>query len=242
MNLSSFTLHPTALILDLLIVATMVFFSWRGWKKGLILTLFGLVAVFVALIGANFLAAHFEPAAADFLAPRFETMITDQFSHELEKEQESKPEISFDELPVSNLVVDFLKDVGLFESLAEDFSTSVKETAQKSIESAAKLISVGLAKLVAKTLLFILFFAAILILWFIVSHLLDLVFKLPVLDTLNSTGGMVCGLVKALLIVWIAVLLFQLKSNLITAEAIQSSFILRFFIAYNPIFYFISMV
>jgi len=242
MNFSNFTIHPVALVLDLLIIAVVVFFSWRGWKKGLILTLFGLVAVFVALIGANFLATRFEPAAADYLAPRFEAMLTDQFSRELENEQKARPEISFDELPVSNLVVDFLKDVGLFESLAEDFSATVKDTAQKSIESAAGVIAVGLAKLVAKTLLFILFFAGILILWFIVSHLLDLVFKLPVLDTLNSTGGMICGLVKALLIVWIAVLLFQLKSNLITAETLKSSFILRFFIEYNPIFYFISIV
>jgi len=241
MSLSTLTLHPAALVLDLLVVLTVVFFAWRGWKKGLILTLFSLVAVFVALLGANFLAAHFEPAAADYLAPRFETMLTDQFTQELEREQESRPETSFEELPVSNLVMDFLRNVGLFESLAEDFSASVKDTAQKSIESAAALIAVTLAKLVAKTLLFIFFFAGILIVWFIISHLLDLVFKLPVLDTLNSTGGMVCGLIKALLVIWIAVLLFQLKSNLITNETLHSSFVLRFFVAYNPIFYFISM-
>jgi len=241
MSLSTFTLHPAALVLDLLVILTVVFFSWRGWKKGLILTLFGLVAVFVALIGANFLAARFEPVAADYLTPRFEAMLTDQFTQELEKEQEAKPEISFEELPVSNLIVDFLQDVGLFESLAEEFSASVKETAQKSIASAASLIAAALARLVAKTLLFILFFVGILIAWFVISHLLDLVFKLPVLDTLNSTGGMICGLVKALLIIWIAVLLLQLKSNLVTGETLHSSFVFRFFIEYNPIFYFISM-
>ena len=241
MNLSTFPLHPAALMLDLIVIITVVFFAWRGWKKGLILTLFGLVAIFVALIGANLLADRFEPVAADYLTPRFESMLTDQFTQELEREQESKPEISFDQLPVSNLVVDFLKDVGLFESLAEDFSATVKDTAQKSVESAAKLIAAALATLVAKTLLFILFFASILVVWFIISHLLDLVFKLPVLDTLNSTGGMVCGLVKALLIVWIAVLLLQMKSNLITSDVLQSSFILRFFIQFNPVFYFISI-
>jgi len=241
MNLSTFPLHPAALMLDLIVIITVVFFAWRGWKKGLILTLFGLVAIFVALIGANLLADRFEPVAADYLTPRFESMLTDQFTQELEREQESKPEISFDQLPVSNLVVDFLKDVGLFESLAEDFSATIKDTAQKSVESAAKLIAAALATLVAKTLLFILFFVSILVVWFIISHLLDLVFKLPVLDTLNSTGGMVCGLVKALLIVWIAVLLLQLKSNLITSDVLQSSFILRFFIQFNPVFYFISI-
>ena len=52
------------LIFDLAILAILALFFWRGYARGLVLTLCSLLAVFVALIGASFLSnALAEPVA-----------------------------------------------------------------------------------------------------------------------------------------------------------------------------------
>ena len=61
------------LIFDLAILAILALFFWRGYARGLVLTLCSLLAVFVALIGASFLKAadivtHAAQALAHFVA------------------------------------------------------------------------------------------------------------------------------------------------------------------------------
>ena len=43
-------------VYDIAIAAILIFFIWLGCRKGLVLTLCSLLAVFVALIGATFLS------------------------------------------------------------------------------------------------------------------------------------------------------------------------------------------
>ena len=45
-----------SLILDIIFVAIIVFCIWRGFKGGIILSVFAMVALFVALIAANITA------------------------------------------------------------------------------------------------------------------------------------------------------------------------------------------
>ena len=52
------------IVYDIGIAAVLLFFVWLGYRKGLVLTLCSLLAVFVALIGASFLSnALAEPVA-----------------------------------------------------------------------------------------------------------------------------------------------------------------------------------
>ena len=44
------------ILLDVLLIAVLLFFAFRGAKKGFVLTLCSLVAVVVAFLGANILA------------------------------------------------------------------------------------------------------------------------------------------------------------------------------------------
>ena len=62
----------------------------------------------------------------------------------------------------------------------------------------------------AKATLFALSFLLILLIWFLASHILDLAFHLPILATVNTVGGLLAGLLKAVLIVFVLVWLGQL--------------------------------
>ena len=74
-------------------------------------------------------------------------------------------------------------------------------------------------------------FVLILAGWFVLSHALDLAFKLPVLSTLNQWSGAAVGLVKGGVLLFIACWLFR---GLIPQEAVDQSILLRFFCTTNP--------
>ena len=73
---------------------------------------------------------------------------------------------------------------------------------------------------------------AILVVWFPLSHALDLVAKLPVLNGLNRWGGAIIGIIKGGLLVYIAVWL--LRDLLIPPEAVGQTYLLRFFCTTSP--------
>ena len=77
-------MNYTHLIYDGVIVAILAYFFLRGRKKGLILTLCGLAAFFVAIIGARMTSDAFAPRVADMLQPHFSSAIEVHLSNGLE--------------------------------------------------------------------------------------------------------------------------------------------------------------
>ena len=65
----------TTYIIDIAIFLALAFFAWRGAKRGLILTLFSLLAIFVAFFGARAVASTFSQPVADILRPSIQQSI-----------------------------------------------------------------------------------------------------------------------------------------------------------------------
>jgi len=86
------------------------------------------------------------------------------------------------------------------------------------------------------TTIFTCFIFKIMILWSILSHALDLAFRLPVLSTLNRWCGGVLGLLKGGLIVFI--LCWLLKGSYLPQDAIQNSYLLNLFCTVSPLAFF----
>ena len=62
-------------LIDVILLAALLFFVLMGAKRGFILTLCSLVAVVVALVGANLAADTLSPKVADAIRPRLEQAI-----------------------------------------------------------------------------------------------------------------------------------------------------------------------
>lgn len=216
----------TAYILDVVIVVILAFFAWRGAKKGLILTLCGLLGLFVAFFGAQFVSTQFHAPVAHIMEPAIYQAIR---GAEPQQEQGSSdsPNISIpDTLPEAQnptytleQLLDSMEEKGLFAGFSY-FLDQAKD--QDSIPSeggltVASALADYLANLVAKATLFAVSFLLILLIWFLVSHILDLAFHLPILSAVNTVGGLVAGLLKAALIIFVLVWLGQL-ANLVPAQ------------------------
>lgn len=229
------------IIYDAIIAAVLLFFLWLGWRKGFVLTLCSLLAVFVALIGASFLSDILAEPVARAIEPAVTSQIHDQvtsyWQHAPEAGAASRDEADWlAQLPLEE-VLEPLRESKLFKNYAETFQQAVDDRAAGMVTHAAQALAHYVAVQIARIVIFAVAFIAVLIAWWFLSHTLDLVAKLPVLSTVNAWGGGAVGLVKGALVVFIAVWL--LRDGYIPQEAAEHTFLLKFFSTASPLLFFL---
>ncbi len=224
------------ILFDLAILAVLAIFLWRGYAKGFILTLCGFLAIFVALIGASILSN----ALAEPVAKTMEPVIAHRIQDALAQAIEETDFISVDgsivqtpeELPLHE-VIQQLTESKLYQNFAASFQAAVDSGAAEITTNAARSIAHFAAVQIARTVIFAVSFFAILIAWFFLSHALDLVAKLPVLNSVNQLAGGAVGLAKGVLLLFIAAWLF--KDSFVPPEAVEQTYLLKFFCTVNPL-------
>lgn len=240
---------------DLIIALILLVSLWLGHRRGFILTLCGFLAVFVALFGATFLSNTLaqpvsrliQPALEQHLGNFFDSIHAEPIPPYTFPEISTLPEIlveeTTEETPSYSLSISLEEAL---EDLKENpfyavFSSTIRSaladgrfsaTATNVVQAVAGYIALELTQLV----LFVVFFGLILIVWFFLSHALDLAFHLPVLSTLNHWSGALLGLVRGAVLVFIACRL--LEGRFLGTETIEQSFLLHFFCTVDPILYF----
>ena len=225
---------------DIAIVLILLFFVWLGARRGLILTLASLLAVFVALAGASFLSDALAEPVAKAIEPAVASGIHDTVSSYFQRAPEvgatSQEEDGWlSQLPLEELL-EPLQNSRFFRGYAEAFQRAVDDGAAQIVTHAAQTLAHFVAVQIARTVLFVLIFFAILIAWFFLSHALDLVAKLPVLSTVNAWGGGLAGLVKGSLVLFIAGWLLK---NSLPPEAMRQTVLLKFFCTASPLSFFL---
>jgi len=199
------------ILLDILLLAVVVLFAVLGARKGMVLTLCSLVAVLVAVVGASLVSGALTPVLAKQAAPMLEGFITDNLEALVGSAQ-----------AVQDAPSGFLWEI--LRGLTDQVDLPDLTAASAQVVSTLALLA---AQAVLRPILFLIAFVLILIVWFFLSHALDLVAKLPVLHTLNTAGGVVFGAVKGAILLAIAALLIQLFfPDLIPPEAVEGSRIL----------------
>ena len=227
------------LIFDLAILAILALFFWRGYARGLVLTLCSLLAVFVALIGASFLSnALAEPVAKaiePIVASQIHDTVTSYYQRSPAENTTAEEEDWLAQLPLEELL-EPLKESKFLQGFAETFQKAVDDKAADIVTHAAQALAHFVAVQIARIVIFAVAFFAVLIAWFFLSHALDLVAKLPVLSTVNAWGGGAVGLVKGALIVYIAVWLLR---GSFPPATIEGSYLLKFFASAIPLSFFL---
>jgi len=187
--------------MDILLIVVLIIlagFGLHGYIRGMVRMIFSLVAVFLT-IG---IASWMTPYTAEFL--RTQTPLYDSVKEKCMEHVEQKAEEGMEqkakeqekitvfgiEVPLEvqeffsenavDKVDDLMRDSGVYEQLAAQIAETV-------IQRIAWLLS----------------FVVVVIVLGILIHVLDLIAKLPVLNSINHAGGLAVGLVEGILIVWI---------------------------------------
>ena len=216
-------------VFDIIMLAILLLCLVIGLYRGFILTLCGLLALIVAIVGARMAADQFAPAVTDALAPRIETVVAAQLEESVDKTVEQMTE-GKGEGPVGTLsgVLGFLQKSGLYNGVVSDVEKSIRSGVKGATKSAAKTMAEEVARPIGWGVVYVASFAIVLLLWNLVSKLLNLVAKLPGLRTFNRLLGGVCGLAKGLLITGFICFLI-LFMGLLPSDLMRQSVFLQVF-------------
>lgn len=124
------------------------------------------------------------------------------------------------------------------ESLQDIDVNSYTQQAFKSIVTmmtGASKPAAALAGQLSKSILFPIFFLLLLLVWGVVSRALDLVSKVPVVNTLNHGLGGAIGLVKGVVVVYVVVWVLCGPAGVISPQTTQETHLLRLMTQYDPL-------
>ena len=156
-------------LFDIAIVALLAFFAWRGAAKGLVLSLCGLAAVFVAFFAAQFVADQFAPPVANIIRPVIAQSFQKVAPHPVTTDQDGDGEE--DEGPGYTLQELFasVEANGLFEGFSTFLREGVEQDAVEEehwptpVDALANYLAGG----IARALLFAIVFLAVQVAWFL---------------------------------------------------------------------------
>ena len=229
------------LIFDIVILLILAVFALLGAKRGLLLSLCGLLAVLVAFIGASAVSDIMAPKVAAYLEPKFAAALEQRLEEQIQSASWQSDgsagaagAVTPDDPPLQD-VLNVLKDMGFYQSAVDAVDEAVRAGMTEVAASAAAAVAASIAGSVAHMLIFGLSFVLILILWTILSRALDLVARLPGLHALNKTGGALLGLVKGCILLFVCAWVLRYLGNIIPEEAVDQTRLLKFFMTTNPV-------
>lgn len=189
------------ILLDAIIVAIFFFTIIRCAKKGFIKSLCGIGVTVVSIV----IALNFNAPFASFLR---NTVVYENLTDSVNTKIEEYISSSLDEEKVLELFESAPEGINVmlsaFGTDKEDVMEKLNEIISSGEENAAEKISEYIVTPAAVTLsnalsVILLFFASVIILN-LALWILDLVFKLPVLNTANKFGGVLIGVVISFLL------------------------------------------
>lgn len=206
------------IIFDIIIVAIIALNIFVCYKKGLVKLAVGLIAVLAAVIVSIVLYKPISNAIIKNtdLDEKIENVIIENFSAKTNENEE-------------------VRYVGIIDYLEKYVDDAVNKTQNEIVYETAGTMAVRFINIVAILIIFLITRVILLALTFIS----DIITSLPILKQFNEVGGILYGIVKALLIVYvilaIAFFVVYITGNTAVSEAISGSYITKFFYEHNLI-------
>lgn len=236
-----------AIIVDGVLVVLLITGTAIGASRGLFRSLMGLVVLVAALVGSVLLADFLTPAFTSAIAPKVENALVEQFSAAVEQGVGTLDSTDGDtggdtdayglyeklqSLGLSNDVV-----LSLVKPLdgARDWTTGAKDKAVDTFREAVSPVVWSLVRSVVHAALLLVLYILLTIVLRLALRVLDHVFDLPVLSTLNGVGGAVLGFLEAAVLISVAVYVASRLGVKLITEHTQDTLLLPLFLKQSPI-------
>lgn len=204
------------IILDLIIVAIIASNIFICYKKGLVKLSVGLVAVLAAIILSVIL---YKPVSNLIIKntgidKKIENVIIENFSADTQNGEETRY-------------------VGIIDYLEKYANDAVTKTQNEIVYETAGTMAVKITNVIVLLAIFIIVRAVLVLLTFVS----DAITSLPLIKQCNEVGGVIYGIIKAFLIVYIILaivfLIVLVSGNSTISDMISSSHITKFFYENN---------
>lgn len=238
-----------AIVVDGVLAAVLIFGTVYGAHRGLIKSLAGLAAVVAALIGSVMLANLLTEPVTDMVAPKVEDAVVKKFSEALEKASGAAASASADgQHTLTELFDQYDLPKGLIDGpLAQltngmsDAAAGARDKAEASFREAVSPKIRAIVRSTVHTVLVLVLYAVLLIVCKLLLHLVDHVFDLPVLSTVNGVGGAAIGLAETAVLLCVAVNIAVRFGFAPVAEHTDDTHLLPLFLNFSPLEWFAGM-
>lgn len=223
----------TGLVLDILLIAIILYFVAAAAKKGFIRASRNIVALILTAL----LITSLQPVVLNFLqqstlGDNIKIMVSKNVTKTYEKEQLPQDADTSD--TEQSLLI--CEAMSLPSFLSDSIESSIKQMSEIK-NNVMEVITDSISQLILRLISILLLFLAVRIFVFLILKLLESLFGLPGLKTVNRTLGAVIGTVNALLAVYIICGLVSLLTPTDKLEAVKtaidSTYLLKYFYENN---------
>ena len=201
------------ILVDLVIISIIISSIYWGYRRGLVAAIFKILVFIISLLIVFLL---YKPVSNSIMA---NTQIDEKLASLIQ----------------SNLEGTTLADGNLLEPSESNFSVAVvnmindfvKEALQKNVSNAVSYVSVELSHFMIRvgTMLLLLIISRFFLLF--IRFAAELIANLPFIKLFNKSGGLIYGVIKGFLVVYLILAVFSIISPLISSwgiiDAIQDS-------------------
>lgn len=193
-------------ILEIVVAVIMLIYILRGIKNGLILTVCSFLTLFVAIGVTQIITPEVSSRLRE--NEKIVSFLTEQVDNVLFDSSENE-EIKYEK---SNSVIEGL---GIPEVIKDGLiANNIKKTYQSlGVSSVEGYVSLYISYSIINCITYVIVFLVSIILLKIIVYAINLVSKLPVINTLNKFGGMVIGLFEGVIIVWIGFIVITMLGS-----------------------------
>ena len=240
----------TAIILDIAAAAVLIGFTAAGAHRGFFRTVAGLLAVILALVGAQIFTAWAAPHVSGVLQPVIERRVEKKVDAALGGDTSSavvpqEPQIGGSRPDAGETqqeaqeeqseITRLLRAIGVDETLFQRLGEAAREKVRDTGVSVATAVVQSVAESAVRALLFLLSFAVLLLLLKLLARVMDLALKLPVLRSMNGLAGAAVGLVEGALALFLAVWLLRRFGVSFETPSVEGTYLLSFFTTHTPL-------
>lgn len=200
------------IVIDIVVIAILILNIIIGYKKGLINVVFNILAFFIAIIITFIL---YKPVS-NFIINN--TEIDDKIKQTIIENSKKEDNSDNEKTESSNIIQKYVED---------SIKNAEEDAKEKTIELVANTISIRGVEILTGILLFIVTRLILIVLGFITKF----VANLPLIKQFNEIGGVLYGLFKGLLIIYIilTIMFFVVSINQkgIISKTIENSYITK---------------
>lgn len=227
-------------ILDLFVIFIFLICLYTGFKKGFIRSVMSIVVVVIAILGSIKLTPVFSGYFNEkFISPIVNDKVEDAMTSLAEDIDSFDISKLFEEKPRE--FIEFLERFDMSYEEANEFYEEEAETSKEPKKELSEYISDSFSKTVSNVVAFAVLFISFSIILTLIMLVINAVAKLPILNVLNKSLGLILGIVKGLLYAWgLSIIFINLLPHLaviyegqISPTVIDDTILVRFFGAIN---------
>ncbi len=187
--------------MDILLIGVLIIlggFSLHGYIRGMVRVIYSLVAIFLTIGLSSFITPYTE----DFLrtqTPLYNTVYekcSDMIQLKIEKESEDTTQKQ-ENITIFGIEIPY--------EIQEFFSKEMVGEAGNFIENSGiyQQVAEQVAEVALQKIAWIISFIIVIIVLGIFIHVLDIISRLPGINSINHMGGLIVGFIQGLIIIWI---------------------------------------